>query len=128
MWLMLQQSEPDDYVIATGETHSVREFVETAFQCINRTIKWEGEGSNETGRDAQTGQLLVRVNPKYFRPTEVVNFRYIFTCVAKVLMLLTHLYFKTILVYLLQFFFTLVSHDYSCKYDHIRCCCEETNF
>ncbi|CAK9829033.1 GDP-mannose 4,6 dehydratase [Anthophora retusa] len=71
MWLMLQQPTPDDYVIATGETHSVREFVEAAFQYVGRTIKWEGEGVNEVGQDAQTGQLLVKVNPKYFRPTEV---------------------------------------------------------
>ncbi|XP_029163870.1 GDP-mannose 4,6 dehydratase [Nylanderia fulva] len=71
MWLMLQQTEPDDYVIATGETHSVREFVEIAFQYVGRIIKWEGEGINETGQDAKTGQVLVRINPKYFRPTEV---------------------------------------------------------
>ncbi|KAL2749595.1 hypothetical protein V1477_002535 [Vespula maculifrons] len=71
MWLMLQQSTPDDYVIATGETHSVREFVEAAFQHIGRTIKWEGEGLNETGKDADNEKILVRVNPKYFRPTEV---------------------------------------------------------
>ncbi|XP_076244575.1 GDP-mannose 4,6 dehydratase isoform X1 [Calliopsis andreniformis] len=71
MWLMLQQPVPDDYVIATGETHSVREFVEAAFRYVGRTIKWKGEGVNETGQDAQTGQILVRVNPKYFRPTEV---------------------------------------------------------
>ncbi|XP_071878281.1 GDP-mannose 4,6 dehydratase isoform X2 [Bombus fervidus] len=71
MWLMLQQPIPDDYVIATGETHSVREFVEAAFLYVGRTIKWEGEGINEVGQDAQTGQVLVKVNPKYFRPTEV---------------------------------------------------------
>ncbi|XP_078041319.1 GDP-mannose 4,6 dehydratase [Augochlora pura] len=71
MWLMLQQPAPDDYVIATGETHSVREFVEAAFQYVGRTIKWEGQGVNETGQDAQTGEVLVKVNPKYFRPTEV---------------------------------------------------------
>ncbi|XP_050478422.1 GDP-mannose 4,6 dehydratase isoform X2 [Bombus huntii] len=71
MWLMLQQPIPDDYVIATGETHSVREFVEAAFLYVGRTIKWEGEGINEIGQDAQTGQVLVKVNPKYFRPTEV---------------------------------------------------------
>lgn len=70
---MLQQSAPDDYVIATGETHSVKEFVEAAFQYVGRTIKWEGEGVNERGQDAQTGQVLVKVNPKYFRPTEVVS-------------------------------------------------------
>lgn len=73
MWLMLQQPTADDYVIATGETHSVREFVEAAFQYVGRTIKWEGEGINEIGQDVQTGQILVRVNPKYFRPTEVVS-------------------------------------------------------
>lgn len=71
MWLMLQQPSPDDYVIATGETHSVKEFVEAAFRYVGRTIKWEGEGVNEVGQDAQTGQVLVKVNPKYFRPTEV---------------------------------------------------------
>ncbi|XP_032680908.1 GDP-mannose 4,6 dehydratase isoform X2 [Odontomachus brunneus] len=71
MWLMLQQAEPDDYVIATGEMHSVREFIEVAFNYVGRTIKWEGEGVSEIGRDEQTGKILVRVNPKYFRPTEV---------------------------------------------------------
>lgn len=73
MWLMLQQTEPDDFVIATGEMHSVREFVEVAFDYVGRTIKWEGEGVNEVGRDEQTGKVLVRINPKYFRPTEVVR-------------------------------------------------------
>lgn len=73
MWLILQQTEPDDYVIATGETHSVREFVEVAFDYVGRKIKWEGEGVNEIGRDEQTGKLLVCINPKYFRPTEVVR-------------------------------------------------------
>ncbi|XP_035727530.1 GDP-mannose 4,6 dehydratase-like [Vespa mandarinia] len=71
MWLMLQQSTPDDYVIATGESHSVKEFVEAAFQYVGRTIKWEGEGINETGKDADNEKVLVRINPKYFRPTEV---------------------------------------------------------
>ncbi|XP_043488848.1 GDP-mannose 4,6 dehydratase isoform X1 [Polistes fuscatus] len=71
MWLMLQQSTPDDYVIATGEAHSVKEFVEAAFQYVGRTIKWEGEGVNETGKDAESEKVLVRINPKYFRPTEV---------------------------------------------------------
>lgn len=74
MWLMLQQTQPDDYVIATGETHSVREFVEVAFQYVGHTIKWQGEGVDETGQDAQTGQVLVRINPKFFRPTEVVRY------------------------------------------------------
>ncbi|XP_076649748.1 GDP-mannose 4,6 dehydratase [Halictus rubicundus] len=71
MWMMLQQPVPDDYVVAMGETHSVREFVEASFQYVGRTIKWEGEGVNETGQDAQTGEVLVKINPKYFRPTEV---------------------------------------------------------
>lgn len=71
MWLMLQQSIPDDYVIATGETHSVRDFVEAGFQYVGRTVKWTGEGVNEIGQDAETGQVLVKVNSKYFRPTEV---------------------------------------------------------
>lgn len=71
MWLMLQQDQPQDYVIATGETHSVREFVEAAFAVIDRRIEWQGEGVNEIGVDAETGIVRVRVNPKYFRPTEV---------------------------------------------------------
>lgn len=73
MWLMLQQDVPDDYVIATGETHSVREFVEEAFQFVGRSIKWEGEGVDEVGKDATSGQILIKVNPRYFRPTEVVS-------------------------------------------------------
>ena len=73
MWLMLQQPTADDYVIATGESHSVREFVEASFAHVGRSIKWEGEGVEEVGKDAVTEQLLVRVNPKYFRPTEVVR-------------------------------------------------------
>jgi GDPmannose 4,6-dehydratase len=71
MWLMLQQDEPDDYVLATGETHSVREFVEFAFRCIGRTIRWRGSGINETGIDARTGAMLVAVESTYFRPAEV---------------------------------------------------------
>ena len=71
MWLMLQQSEPDDYVIATGETHSVREFVELAFKFVDVDIVWEGEGINEKGIDAKTGKVRVVVDPYYFRPTEV---------------------------------------------------------
>ncbi|CAG8468685.1 2421_t:CDS:2 [Ambispora leptoticha] len=71
MWLMLQQDTPDDYVLATGETHSVREFVEKAFAVVNITIVWEGEGENIVGRDAATGKVRVHVDPKYFRPTEV---------------------------------------------------------
>ncbi|XP_011495199.1 PREDICTED: GDP-mannose 4,6 dehydratase isoform X1 [Ceratosolen solmsi marchali] len=71
MWLMLQQEVPDDYVIATGETHSVREFVDAAFHVVGRTIKWEGKGIKEVGKDAVSGQVLVKINPRYFRPTEV---------------------------------------------------------
>nr|CAD7423292.1 unnamed protein product [Timema monikensis] len=71
MWLMLQQSEPEDFVIATGETHSVREFVEAAFRHIGKEIVWEGAGESEVGKEKGTGVVRVRINPKYFRPTEV---------------------------------------------------------
>lgn len=71
MWLMLQQEKPDDYVLATNETHTVREFVEAAFQEIGIGIRWEGEGVNEKGYDAKTGKLLVDVNPEFYRPAEV---------------------------------------------------------
>jgi len=71
MWLILQQDKPDDYVIATGETHSVREFVEKAFAVINIKIEWNGVDLEETGKDAATEKVYVRVDPRYFRPTEV---------------------------------------------------------
>jgi GDPmannose 4,6-dehydratase len=71
MWLMLQQEEPDDYVIATGETHTVREFVELAFAEVGRRIAWRGAGTQEQGVDAKNGQVLVSVDTRYFRPTEV---------------------------------------------------------
>jgi len=71
MWLMLQQDQPDDYVLATGETHSVREFIELAFAKVDRIIEWKGEGVDEKGYDARTGAELVSVDPRYFRPTEV---------------------------------------------------------
>lgn len=71
MWLILQQPEPDDYVLATGETHSVREFVELAFKQVGHTIEWHGNGIDEVGIDTRTGADLVRVDPRYFRPTEV---------------------------------------------------------
>ena len=71
MWLILQQPEPDDYVLATGESHSVREFVETAFAEIGRSIEWRGEGLGEKGFDAASGKVLVEVDARYFRPTEV---------------------------------------------------------
>jgi GDPmannose 4,6-dehydratase len=71
MWLMLQQPQPDDYVLATGEVHSVREFVENAFAQTGRTIIWQGKGSDEQGVEARTGKILVEVDSRYFRPTEV---------------------------------------------------------
>jgi len=71
MWMMLQQDKPEDYVIATGESHSVREFVEKAFHEIGMEIMWEGKGIKEVGRDRETGEILVHVDPRYFRPTEV---------------------------------------------------------
>lgn len=71
MWLMLQQDKADDYVIATNETRTVREFVETAFACVDINIKWHGEGVEEVGIDDATGKVVVRINPKFFRPAEV---------------------------------------------------------
>jgi len=71
MWLMMQQSAPDDYVLATGEMHSVREFVELAFRHIGREIDWKGEGVDEVGLDANTGAELIKIDSRYFRPTEV---------------------------------------------------------
>jgi GDPmannose 4,6-dehydratase len=70
-WLMLQQDEPKDYVIATGEAHTVREFVELAFKEINVSIEWIGVGIREKGVDAKSGKVLVEVDEKYFRPSEV---------------------------------------------------------
>ena len=71
MWLMLQADTPDDYVIATNETRSVREFAETAFKHVGIGLRWEGEGVNEKGIDVKTGKVLVSVNPAFFRPAEV---------------------------------------------------------
>ena len=71
MWLMLQHAKADDYVIATGETHTVREFVELAFAEVGRRIAWRGAGTQEQGVDAKSGEVLVSVDPRYFRPTEV---------------------------------------------------------
>jgi GDPmannose 4,6-dehydratase len=71
MWLMLQQDVADDYVLATGETTRVREFVNCAFSHVGVTLIWDGEGVDEKGRDANTGRVLVEVDPRYFRPTEV---------------------------------------------------------
>ncbi|XP_026283475.1 GDP-mannose 4,6 dehydratase [Frankliniella occidentalis] len=71
MWMMLQQEKPEDFVVATGEAHSVREFVEASFAYVGRDIEWDGEGLNEVGKEKATGIVRVRVDPKYFRPTEV---------------------------------------------------------
>ena len=71
MWLMLQQMEPDDYVLATGETTEVRQFVEWAFAETGVSLRWKGIGVEEKGYDAATGRCLVEVDPRYFRPTEV---------------------------------------------------------
>ncbi|MBB4153894.1 GDPmannose 4,6-dehydratase [Sphingomonas jinjuensis] len=71
MWLMLQQDEPDDYVLATGETTPVRTFVEWAFADVGIALRWEGEGENEKGYCAETGRCLIEIDPRYFRPTEV---------------------------------------------------------
>ncbi len=71
MWLMLQQDKPDDYVVATGETRTVREFVETAFAKAGMEVEFSGEGMNEIGTDKATGKVVVKVNPDFFRPAEV---------------------------------------------------------
>ena len=71
MWRMLQQDEPDDYVLATGESHSVREFVELAFAATGRRVEWRGSGVEEEGVDGTSGAVIVKVDPRYFRPTEV---------------------------------------------------------
>ena len=71
MWSILQQAQGDDYVLATGETYSVREFTERAFSEIGRTLVWQGTGVDEQGVNAETGEILVRIDPRYFRPTEV---------------------------------------------------------
>jgi GDPmannose 4,6-dehydratase len=71
MWMMLQQDQPDDYVVATNEMHSVREFIEKSFACVDIQIEWEGEGVEEIGRNAQTGDVIVRMDERYYRPCEV---------------------------------------------------------
>jgi len=73
MWLMLQQDEPEDYVIATGVQHTVKDFAERAFKYNGMEIAWKGEGINEVGYDVKTGKIVVKVNPKWFRPTDVDN-------------------------------------------------------
>jgi GDPmannose 4,6-dehydratase len=71
MWLVLQQDNPQDFVLATGETHTVRSFIEKAFHVIGRKIVWEGSGLDEVGKDWETGIIRVRIDPRYFRPAEV---------------------------------------------------------
>jgi len=71
MWRMLQQDEPDDYVIATGETYMVRTFAEKVFQRLGMSLQWQGSGSNETGIDTKNGKAVIRIDPRYFRPAEV---------------------------------------------------------
>ena len=71
MWLMLQQPQADDYVLATGETHSVRQFVEKAGNCLGFRIEWEGEGMEARGIDRKSGKVIVRVNPMFYRPADV---------------------------------------------------------
>jgi len=71
MWRILQHHEPDDFVLSTGETHSVREFIELAFACVGRQIEWSGHQEGEVGTDKSSGKILVEIDPRYFRPTEV---------------------------------------------------------
>lgn len=71
MWLMLQQNEPDDYLLATGETHSVREFVEETAKNLSINLAWQGSGSEEKGVNQDTGEVIIEIDPKYFRPAEV---------------------------------------------------------
>ncbi len=71
MWMMLQQEQPDDYVVATGEMHTVREFIEKAFERVGRRIEWQGKGVDEVGIDTTTGKVVMRIDPRYFRPAEV---------------------------------------------------------
>jgi GDPmannose 4,6-dehydratase len=71
MWLMLQQDEPEDFVLATNETHTVREFVELSFKTVGMNIEWQNEKENELGIDSNTGKILVKIDPRYYRPTEV---------------------------------------------------------
>jgi GDPmannose 4,6-dehydratase len=71
MWRMLQQAKPDDYVLATGETRTVREFIEHAFAVVGRRIEWKGSARDEIGVDADSKEVLIEVDARYFRPTEV---------------------------------------------------------
>jgi len=71
MWRMLQQDSPDDFVLATGEMHSVKDFIEIIFQKLNLPLEWKGEGLDEKGFNPETGDIYIEIDPYYFRPTEV---------------------------------------------------------
>jgi GDP-D-mannose dehydratase len=71
MWMMMQKDTPDDYVVATGETNTVRSFIELAFETIGIKLQWKGKGVDEVGLCKKTGKAMVKIDPKYFRPTEV---------------------------------------------------------
>jgi GDPmannose 4,6-dehydratase len=71
MWMMMQQKSPEDYVLATGETHTVKEFVDLSFKSVGIELEWEGKEEKEKGKDKNTGKVLVSVDPTYYRPTEV---------------------------------------------------------
>ena len=71
MWKILQQSVPEDFVFATGKTHSVKEFIELTFQELDIRLEWFGKNEKEVGKDVKTGKIIVQVNPSYYRPTEV---------------------------------------------------------
>ena len=71
MWRMLQQDSPDDFVLATGEMHSVKDFIEIIFQKLNLPLEWKGEGLDEKGFNPNTGKIYIEIDPYYFRPTEV---------------------------------------------------------
>lgn len=71
MWRILQQEVPDDYVLATGEAHTVREFVERAFEVVGKSIEWDGAGVDEIGYERKSGRALIQIDPRYFRPAEV---------------------------------------------------------
>ena len=85
MWLMLQQKKPDDYVIATGKSWSVRDFVRKAFKVLNIEIKWKGKGVNEVGYDSKTKKTLIKIDPNYYRPNEIYNLRGDYSKAKKIL-------------------------------------------
>ena len=85
MWLMLQKNKPDDYVVATGITKSVREFVEEAFKCVNIIIVWRGKKEKEIGYNKKTKDILVKIDPNYYRPTEVNELKGDFRKAKKIL-------------------------------------------